>query len=175
MPVITHATIDPKQLREAFGHFPSGVAALAAAVDGQRHVLVASSFTVGVSLDPPLVAVFVQRSSSTWSSLSEAKRIGISVLSVDHAQKCRQLSGRDKSTRFNGIETSATAKGAIRIKGAAAWFECSIFDVHAAGDHEVVLLLIHDLEVEQKAAPLVFHGSRFTQLAAEPAAALVTA
>ena len=175
MPVISQATIDPDRLREAFGHFPSGVAALAAAVDGQRHVLVASSFTVGVSLDPPLVAVFVQKSSSTWTPLSAAKRIGISILSVDHSEKCRQLSGRDKSMRFNDIETISTSKGAIRIEGAAAWFECSIFDVYAAGDHDVVLLLIHDLGVKKETSPLVFHGSRFTQLAAEPAAALMTA
>lgn len=175
MSVISHAAIDPKRLREAFGHFPSGVVALAAVVDGQRHVLVASSFTVGVSLDPPLVAVFVQRSSSTWTSLSAARRIGVSVLSADHAQECRQLSGRDKSTRFNDIKTISSAKGAIRIERAAAWFECSIFDVHAAGDHEVVLLLIHDLEVEKETPPLVFHGSRFTQLAAEPAAGLMSA
>ncbi|WP_426409687.1 flavin reductase family protein [Bradyrhizobium ganzhouense] len=175
MSVISHAAIDPKRLREAFGHFPSGVAALAAVVDGQRHVIVASSFTVGVSLDPPLVAVFVQKSSSTWTSLSAARRIGISVLSVDHAQKCRQLSGRDKSTRFNDIEAISTPKDAVRIEGAAAWFECSIFDIHAAGDHDVVLLLIHEFEVEKDTPPLVFHGSRFTQLAAEPAAELINA
>ncbi|MDR3464881.1 MAG: flavin reductase family protein [Xanthobacteraceae bacterium] len=172
MSVISDAPIDPGRLREAFGHFPSGVAALAAVVDGQRHVLVASSFTVGVSLDPPLVAVFVQKSSSTWDSLSAATRIGISVLSIDHSQKCRQLSGRDKSARFDGVETSSTASGAIRMEGAAAWFECSVFDVHDAGDHDVVLLLIHDFEVEKETPPLVFHGSRFTRLAAEPAAAL---
>ena len=166
--------IDSKRLREAFGHFPSGVAALAAIVDEQRHVLVASSFTVGVSLDPPLVAVFVQKASSSWSSLSTANRIGISVLSIDHAQECRQLSGRDKAARFNGIETISTENGAIRMKGAAVWFECSIFDVHAAGDHDAVLLLIHDLEVEREIPPLVFHGSRFTKLAPDRSAALMT-
>lgn len=172
MSVVSHAPIDSKRLREAFGHFPSGLAALASVVDGQRHVLVVSSFTVGVSLDPPLVAAFVQKSSSTWASLSAARRIGISVLSVDHSQICRQLSGRDKLTRFDGVETSSTAKGAIKIVGAAAWFECSIFDVHGAGDHDVVLLLIHDFEVERETPPLVFHGSRFTQLVAEPDATL---
>lgn len=166
--------IDPKRLREAFGHFPSGVAALAAVVDEQRHVLVASSFTVGVSLNPPLVAVFVQKSSSTWPALCSAERIGISILGADHSQTCRQLSGRDKSTRFDGVETISTAGGALRIEGAAAWFACSVFDVHAAGDHDVVLLLVHDLEVERETAPLVFHRSRFTQLAVEPSSALMT-
>lgn len=166
--------IDPKRLREAFGHFPSGVAALAAMVGEQRHVLVASSFTVGVSLDPPLVAVFVQKSSSTWPALSSAGRIGISILGVDHSETCRQLSDRDKSARFDGVETISAAGGAIRIEGATAWFACSVFDVHDAGDHDVVLLLVHDLDVQRETLPLVFHRSRFTQLAGEPSSALMT-
>lgn len=50
-------------LREAYSHFPQGVVLLAAEVDGVRHGLLASTFTVGVSLTPPLVSVAVQRSS----------------------------------------------------------------------------------------------------------------
>ena len=173
MSAVSQPTIDPKILRGAFSLFPSGVAALAAIVGEQKHVLLASSFTVGASLDPPLVAFFVQKSSSTWPSLSQAKRIGVSVLSIDHAHQCRQLSGRDKSTRFDGIKTGATTTGAIRIEGAAVWFECSVFDAYAAGDHDVVLLLVHHLQIEEEAAPLIFHGSRFTQLAVAPTAALM--
>jgi flavin reductase (DIM6/NTAB) family NADH-FMN oxidoreductase RutF len=171
MPLASHPAIDPKILRGAFSRFPSGVAALAATVDGQKHVLLASSFTVGASLDPPLVAFFVQKSSSTWPSLSRAKRIGVSILSIDHAHQCRQLSARDRSTRFDGTRSSSTISGAIQIEGAAVWFECSVFDVHAAGDHDVVLLCVHGLEVEEQVAPLIFHGSRFTGLAREPAIA----
>lgn len=163
--------IDPLTLRDAFSHFPSGVAAIAASVDGEKHVVVASSFTVGVSLAPPLVAFFVQKTSSTWPLMARAERIGVSILSTAHARQGRQLAARDKSARFAGIETSTTESGAVHIDGAAAWFECSVFGVHKAGDHNMVLLLIHDLKVEKAAAPLVFHGSRFTRLAEVPAPA----
>ena len=74
-----------RAVREAFGHFPSGVAAIAAVLDGKPQVIVASSFSVGVSLDPPLAAFFVQKSSSTWALLSRASRLGVSILSAEHA------------------------------------------------------------------------------------------
>lgn len=158
--------LDAKAIREACGHFPSGIAAIAAVLDGKPHVIVASSFSVGVSLDPPLAAFFVQKSSSTWGELSKAPRLGVSILSVEHAAVCRQLAAHDKESRFRNVRTQTTREGALHLLGASVWFDCSIFDSHPAGDHDAIQLLIHDLRLEKKTAPLVFHNSRFTQLAA---------
>src|SRR5699024_6686996 len=51
-------------LRSAFGQFPSGVAALAASTDSGPAGMAVSSFTVGVSLQPPLVSVAIQNTSA---------------------------------------------------------------------------------------------------------------
>lgn len=157
--------MDHKKLREAFGHFPCGVAAIAAEHEGQRHVIVASSFSVGVSLEPPMAAFFVQKGSSTWPVLARAARLGVSILSADHAHVCRQLAGPDKQARFDGIRPHVSELGAIRLPGAAVWFDCTVGSVHPAGDHFAVQLLIHDLILQKERLPLVFHASRFTQLA----------
>ena len=71
--------LSPTSLREAFGHFPSGVIAIAAEVDGVRVGLAASTF-VPVSLDPPLVSFCVQNTSETWPKLRSLSHLGISVL-----------------------------------------------------------------------------------------------
>ncbi|MGO3130859.1 MAG: flavin reductase family protein [Alcaligenes sp.] len=153
-----------RAVREAFGHFPSGVAAIAAVLDGKPQVIVASSFSVGVSLAPPLAAFFVQKSSSTWGLLSRASRLGVSILSAEHAAICRQLAGPDKDSRFSDIEVELSEEGAVHIQGASVWFDCSVFQVHPAGDHDAVQLLIHDVQIEREVSPLIFHRSRFTQL-----------
>lgn len=155
---------DQAQLREAFGLFPSGVTAIAAYIEGQAHVIVASSFSTGVSLEPPLAAFYVQKTSSTWPALSQASRIGVSILSYEHATICRQLAHRDKSKRFENVQWSANSQGAIHLTNAAAWFECSVYDVHPAGDHLAIQLLIHDLQYQKENSPLVFHGSQFVRL-----------
>ena len=49
---MTGTDLSPTSLREAFGHFPAGVIAIAAEVDGVKVGLAASTF-VPVSLDPP--------------------------------------------------------------------------------------------------------------------------
>lgn len=167
--MIVKADFSQSQLREAFGHFPSGVAAIAAQVGDQYHVIVASSFSVGVSLEPPLAAFFVQNSSSTWSILSQAPRLGISILSYEHASICRQLASHDKASRFDGVDLEVSSMGAILLSNASGWFECSVYDTHPAGDHLAVQLLIHDLHTKKENTPLVFHGSEFLRLDANHA------
>lgn len=59
-----HNKLTASSLREAFGHFPSKVVAIAAEVKGTREGLAASTF-VPVSLDPPPVSFCVQNTSTT--------------------------------------------------------------------------------------------------------------
>lgn len=161
---------EPPLLRRVFGNFPSGVAALAALVDSQPTGIAASSFT-SVSLDPALVLVCVAHSSNTWPLLSRSERLGISVLSADQQEACRRLSSRDRD-RFFGLSWWATDRGAVLLHGASAWFECSIAQQSEAGDHDIVLLNVHDLDGDHSVAPLVFHASQFKRL--EPAPRTVT-
>jgi flavin reductase (DIM6/NTAB) family NADH-FMN oxidoreductase RutF len=158
-------TADVAALRHAFSGFPCGVAALAAVVDGAPTVLVASSFTVGVSQDPPLVMFAVQHTSTTWPVLREAHRIGVSVLGDAHAGLVRQLASADRSSRFDGVSTTESPDGALGLAGSPVWMECSVEHVYPAGDHDVVVLRVHDLAVEFEHQPLVWHRSVFSGLA----------
>ncbi|MEU6643572.1 flavin reductase family protein [Saccharomonospora sp. NPDC046836] len=151
-------------LREAFGCFPSGVTAVCALIGGVPTGMAASSFT-SVSVDPPLVSVCVQNTSTTWPKLRPRARLGVSVLAEGHDAQCRSLS-RKEGDRFAGVSWAATAGGAVYIHGATAWLDCSIEREVPAGDHSIALLRIHGLRANPGAAPLIFHGSRFRTLAA---------
>lgn len=164
---VTAPPLDAGVLRQTFAHYPSGVAALAGMVDGAPSVLVASSFTVGVSLEPPLVMLAVQKTSTTWPLLQRAERIGVSVLGDNQGNLCRQLSSKQRESRLEGVSLEYTPGGGVLIEGAAVVLECSIFAEHPAGDHDIVVLEVHSLEARSLTNPLVFHGSRFRRLTAE--------
>src|SRR6201990_2434551 len=93
--------LTPTTLRESFGHFPSGVIAIAAEVNGTRVGLAASTF-VPVSLDPPLVSFCVQNSSTTWPRLKDAPVLGISLLGESHNAAARSLAAKT-GDRFAGL------------------------------------------------------------------------
>jgi flavin reductase (DIM6/NTAB) family NADH-FMN oxidoreductase RutF len=164
MPLTPHHN-ETARLREAFSGFPCGIVAIAATVDGVDEVLIASSFTVGVSQDPPLVMFAVQHTSSTWPVLRETPRVGVSVLGDRHADRIRQLAGKDRERRFDGLEKRPTDTGAILIQDAPIWLECSLWAVHAAGDHDIVVLRVEELSSEFAYQPLIWHRSAFATLA----------
>jgi len=161
---LTPYSPDSQLLRTTFSYFPSGVVALAAVVDGVNEGLVASSFTVGVSMDPPLVAFSVQNTSTTWPTLAKAERIGISVLGETHGQTARQIAAKDKSTRFENLELEKSADGALFVHGSPVWLETKAYSEAPAGDHTMIFLEVTGIYADGEIEPLVFHGSAFKQL-----------
>lgn len=161
--LLTECGADPAIVRRAFSLFPTGVAALSAYVDGSPKVLVAASFQVGISADPPLVLFAVQHTSTSWPKLRRCEFIGVSVLAEAHDTAARQMADK-AADRLAGITTQRTPRGAIFVLGAPIWLECSVHAEVAAGDHDVVLLRVHSLAVDSDAEPLIFHGSLFRGL-----------
>ncbi|MFK4731297.1 flavin reductase family protein [Agromyces mediolanus] len=149
-------------LRRALSAFPTGVVALAAIVDGAPAGMAVNSFT-SISLDPPLVAVSVARTSTTWPLLADRPALGLSVLGSDQEALCRQLSSRT-GDRFADAGWRSGEGGSVLVEGAALWLECGIHAVYDGGDHEIVLLEVRSSEMFPEVAPLVFHQSRFHAL-----------
>ncbi|SHG48494.1 NADH-FMN oxidoreductase RutF, flavin reductase (DIM6/NTAB) family [Jatrophihabitans endophyticus] len=150
-------------LRRVFGAYPTGVAALAGVVDGAPVGMAASSFTT-VSLDPALVSVCVAHSSATWPVLRRSARLGINVLGSDQEWVSRQFAAKGVD-RFAGIGRRETDDGCVLLAGAAAWFDCSIAQEVRAGDHDIVVFAVHDLDIAEGVPPLVFHASTYRSLA----------
>ena len=153
---------DTTTLREAFGHFPTGVVAIAAVVEGVREGLAASTF-VPVSLEPPLVSFCVQNTSTTWPKLKGVPTLGISVLGESHDEAARTLAAKT-GDRFAGLETVSSEAGAVFIKGTGLWLESAIEQLIPAGDHTIVVLRVSEITVDAEVAPIVFHRSAFRRL-----------
>jgi len=156
--------LTPSSLREAFGHFPCGVVAIAAQIDGTRVGLAASTF-VPVSLEPPLVSFCVQNTSTTWPKLQSVPMLGISVLGESHDEAARTLAAKT-GDRFAGLETVSNHSGAVFIKGTGLWLESAVEQLIPAGDHTIVVLRVNEVTVDAEVAPIVFHRSGFRRLGA---------
>lgn len=154
--------LEPGELRQAFGRFPSSVAAVCAEIDHEPVGFVVSTFTP-VSLDPPLASICVQRSSDTWPRLRTGPRLGVSLLAHSQREEGRLLALKE-GDRFEGLDYAPSSNGALFLRGAVEWIDCSVDTEMQAGDHWIVVLRLHRVAFDGGVDPLVFHSSRFWKL-----------
>lgn len=159
-------TLSPPVMAPAMRHvmagFPTGIAVVAAEVDGRIVGLSANSFT-SVSLDPPLVSISFARTSTSWPLLRAAPRWGISVLGEAQAQVLQELR-RPTSERFGRIDMDVDA-GPAFVAGALARFTVELDTEVEAGDHVLTLLRVLELSRDTEQHPLVFFDSDAHRLA----------
>ncbi|MFI9546968.1 flavin reductase family protein [Streptomyces sp. NPDC052016] len=157
------APVDPGEFRRVLGHFATGVSVITApaADDEDTPAGFACQSFSSLSLDPPLVAFMVGRTSATWPRIARSGVFCVNVLSAAQAGLCRAfaVSGADK---FAGVaHDRAPASGSPRLAGTLAWIDCTIHAVHTGGDHLIVVGRVEALGTGEEAAPLLFHKGRF--------------
>jgi flavin reductase (DIM6/NTAB) family NADH-FMN oxidoreductase RutF len=158
----TAPAITAECFRAVMAHVPTSVCVVAAAADDGPAGLTVGSF-VTVSLDPPLVGVFVARTSTSWPRVAAAGSFCISVLAADHEDVCRRFA-RSGGNKFGGLEWDRSPAGAPRLPGAVAWIDCDLHAEHPAGDHQFILGRVRDLGARPASAPLLFVRGRYSRV-----------
>jgi flavin reductase (DIM6/NTAB) family NADH-FMN oxidoreductase RutF len=154
-PVADTGTIDAARYRQVLGHFATGITVVTTTSGGVPAGLAVNSFT-SVSLDPPLVAFCVARTSSTWPRIQAVGAFCVNIMAEDQEELCRVFatSGVDK---FRGVGWRPAESGAPILAGALAWIDCSVEAEHPAGDHVIVVGQVRELGVAREGRPLVFY------------------
>ncbi|NNN36910.1 flavin reductase family protein [Streptomyces sp. S3(2020)] len=158
------APVGQTEFRRVLGNFASGVAVVTSpALDSEDGPagFACQSFSA-LSLDPPLVAFMVGRTSTTWPRIARAGVFCVNVLAAHQGALCRgfAVSGADK---FAGVVfDAAPASGSPRLADTLAWIDCTIHAVHTGGDHLIVVGRVDALGTsDEDRAPLLFHKGRF--------------
>ncbi|MER6674622.1 flavin reductase family protein [Streptomyces sp. NPDC000983] len=159
------APVGQAEFRRVLGAFATGVTVVTApAADGETSPagFACQSFSA-LSLDPPLVAFMVGRTSTTWPRIARAGVFCVNVLAAHQGELCRgfAVSGGDKFASV--AHDAAPVSGSPRLSGALAWVDCAVHAVHTGGDHLIVVGRVDALGTAEAedGAPLLFHRGRF--------------
>lgn len=153
---------DPAVFRQVLGHVPTSVA-IAAAIDTQGPFGIVIGSLVSISLDPPLVGMFIDNGSRSLPRLLAAPEICINVLGAEQGQFCKKFS-RDKDSRFQCDSWHAQPEAAPRLRPALAWIAGSLDRAIEIGDHHLIVLATHELKTNPSASesdPLIFFRGAF--------------
>lgn len=158
------ASIDPRTFRTVMGHYPTGVCIITASdPDGRALGMTVGTFT-SVSLDPPLVGFFPDRKSTTWPAIAATGRFCVNVLADDQQQLCLTFASRG-TDKFAEVIHNLSENGQPILDRVAAWIDCTVYAVHEAGDHYLVLGEVQAMGVQSELSPLLFVRGQFARAA----------
>lgn len=108
-----------------------------------------------MSLDPPLVAFLPDKKSSSWPKIRKAGCFCVNILSEEQEYVCRAFAVRG-GDKFAGLSWRPAATGSPILEGVVAWIDCELEAVHDAGDHEIVIGRVRELDIARSSRPLLF-------------------
>ena len=155
--------VDRDRYRQLAGSFPTGVTIVTTrSSDGAPRGLTTQSF-VGLSTEPPLMLVAIDKSSRTLAVLKTARSFVINFLKqgAEDVSSTFASKGEDK---FAGVpwRPSTVADGApILHESSVAYAECRIVRQHDEGDHWVFVGAVEGGEV-LGGAPLMYYRRTYT-------------
>ncbi len=150
-----------RRFRDVLGRFCTGVTVVTSISGGRPVGMTCQSFS-SVSLDPPLVLFCPAKSSFSWPLIQRAGFFCVNLLSHDQLEVSNTFA-RKGADKFAGIGWRPSATGAPLLDGVLGWVDCTVYAVHEAGDHYVVIGRVMDLGVEEAPHPLLFYRGRYAR------------
>ena len=154
--------LDPQHFRRVLGHFATGVTVVTA-MDGDEPVGFTCQSFSSLSLDPPLVTVAPQRTSTTWPRIRRAGRFCANILAEGQHELGTGFA-RTGTDKFAGRRWTMSPSGCPVLDDVLAWVDCEIVHEVDGGDHVLVLGRVLDLAVRSDDPPLLFFRGQFAGL-----------
>lgn len=154
----SETTVDPSAVREVHRQFVTGVTVVTT-MDGETPRGLAVNAFCSVSLDPPVVLVCVQTTSSTYPALFRAKHLAINILAADQVDVVKVFATKAVD-KFASIDWSSGPFGSPFIENAAATVEVAIQERLRASTHTMFVGQVVEAQ-HRDTDPLVYQAGQF--------------
>jgi 3-hydroxy-9,10-secoandrosta-1,3,5(10)-triene-9,17-dione monooxygenase reductase component len=135
-----------RRFREVLGRYCSGVTVVTSlGPDGEPVGMTCQSFS-SVSLDPPLVMFIPARTSRAWPVMRAAGHFCVNFL-ADGQEALSDVMASRGVDKFAGLSWSPTKTGSPLLEGVLGHVDCTVHAVHEAGDHDIVVGRVEDLDL----------------------------
>jgi flavin reductase (DIM6/NTAB) family NADH-FMN oxidoreductase RutF len=159
------ASVSPAELREAMGHFATGVTVITSVdADGEPVGTTANAVT-SLSLEPPLVLVCFDLNSSTLGAIRQHGAFAVNVLGQRQHHLSANFAKRGLSAAWDGVIHHRGPTGSPRLADVIAVIECTVEHAFPGGDHEIVIGRVRHVETNgEGATPLLFWRGKYAAI-----------
>ena len=159
------ANVDKQLLRDVLARHASGVSVVTTRHDGRFHGLTVSAFC-GVSLEPPLVLVCVDRLTRSAAAISDSGIYAVNLIGWRHMALADRFAGRGPliGSSFEEAPHRTAATGAPILEGCLAWVDCRVWATYEGGDHTIFVGQVAAAGLGSEDSALLFFNRRFSRM-----------
>jgi flavin reductase (DIM6/NTAB) family NADH-FMN oxidoreductase RutF len=159
------AEVSPAELREAMGHFATGVTVITSVDASGEPVGTTANAVTSLSLDPPLVLVCFDLTSATLTAIRGHGAFAVNVLGHRQRHLSANFARRGLSAVWDGVTHHRGPTGSPRLADVIAVIECTVEHALPGGDHEIVIGRVrHVATGGEGATPLLFWRGKYASI-----------
>ena len=164
-PGAARAEVSPAELREAMGHFATGVTVITSVDAAGEPVGTTANAVTSLSLDPPLVLVCFDLKSATLTAIRGHGAFAVNVLGHRQRHLSANFARRGLSAVWDGVTHHRGPTGSPRLADVIAVIECTVEHALPGGDHEIVIGRVrHVATGGEGATPLLFWRGKYASI-----------
>ena len=158
-----------KTFTQAQRFFTTGVSLITSYGPHGKNVM-AAEWTMQISYDPMLIAVFIHDAAYTLKNIRQTKRFGVNVASEDQATLVSVAGGYSKNEvdklKIHGLFYLMKSKSASLplIANCVINAECELFTIKKIGDHKMVVGKVTQMRYDETKKPLLYHRNKYFRL-----------
>jgi flavin reductase (DIM6/NTAB) family NADH-FMN oxidoreductase RutF len=158
-----------KIMQSAQRLFMTGVSLITSNGPRGQNVM-AAEWTMQISYEPMLIAVFIHDGSSTLENIKKTKQFGVNVASEKQSTLVSIAGGYsrkeiDKLSIHNSFQVLESKKTGIPlIANCLINAKCKLFAIKKIGDHTMVVGRVISLRYDETKKPLAYHRNRYFRI-----------
>ena len=154
-------SVTSEDFRHAIGHFATGVTVITTTADGKAFGTTASA-VMSVSLEPPMLLIAMNRSSTTGQAIARSRAFAVNILGEHQRVLAERFASKDPD-KFSGAAATEGPLGQPLLDGALVALECRVTTVVPGGTHSVFLADVESVRVAD-GSPLAYFRGRFGRI-----------
>jgi flavin reductase (DIM6/NTAB) family NADH-FMN oxidoreductase RutF len=147
------------------GCFPTGVTIVTSWDHGEAVGSTVSAFC-SVSLEPPLLLICLDLRNPIRWPVERERIFGVNFLDEEGQSAARRFAQEPREGVFSDFPYRSAPGGAPQLERAPVFIDCSVHDIHLAGDHIIAVGRGERIEIAAHATPLLYHRGRYQRMPA---------
>ncbi|MFB2552025.1 flavin reductase family protein [Ensifer soli] len=159
-------SVDPESLKSAMRRVAGGVSVITAGRGDERTGATVTSATA-LSVDPATMIVNINRSSSSWPAIRDARHFCVNILSDEQQAVADRFAGRGGLKgveRYAGARWITLASGAAALEDALTAIDCVVEETIERHSHAIIIGRVVAVHVGPEGRPLVYSQGRYARL-----------